>query len=56
MADEGNIRRGIHEGDSLLDVCSASIAGLFRLWEGKRAGRAMPARPDFDPSELKPWL
>ena len=56
MADEGSIRRGIHEGESLLDVCSAPFAGLYRLWDGKRAGRAMPARSDFDPAELKPWL
>ena len=56
MADEGSIRRGIHEGESLLDVCSLPFAGLFRLWDEKRAGRAMPARADFDPAEMKPWL
>ena len=26
------------------------------LWQAKRAGRAMPARADFDPVELKPIL
>lgn len=35
---------------------SAVPAGIhrdfFRLWLGKRAGRAMPARADFDPSEM----
>lgn len=32
---------------------------LFRLaglWHAKRRGRFMPARSDFDPLELKPWL
>jgi hypothetical protein len=29
---------------------------LAALWEGKRRGRFMPARSDFDPLELKPWL
>ena len=50
------IRLGIYEGESLLDVCSASFAGLFRLWDDKRGDRVLPARSDFDPSELKPWL
>lgn len=49
-------RLGIYEGASLLEVCSPSFAGLFRLWDAKRGERAMPARSDFDPAELKPWL
>lgn len=56
MADEGNVRRGIHEGDALLAVCTPPFAGLFKLWDLKRAGRAYPARGDFDPLEMKPWL
>lgn len=58
MADDAKpeIRRGIYEAESLLEVCSRSFAGLFRLWNDKRAGRSMPARSDLDPTELKPWL
>ncbi len=29
---------------------------LAALWQTKRRGRFMPARSDFDPLELKPWL
>ncbi|HEX6956736.1 MAG TPA: PAS domain-containing protein [Ferrovibrio sp.] len=32
------------------------LKGLLRYWEGKRGGRAYPARPDIDPLELKPVL
>ena len=28
----------------------------FRYWDGKRAGRAMPARADIDPAEIKALL
>jgi hypothetical protein len=56
MADEENVRRGIHEDDALLAVCSPPFAALYRLWESKRAGRTYPARGDFDPIELKDWL
>jgi hypothetical protein len=50
------IRRGIYEDDSLLAVCSAPFADLYRLWEAKRGDRLYPTRGDFDPIELKPWL
>jgi hypothetical protein len=36
--------------------CSRRHARLHALWDAKRAGRAMPARADFDIDDLKPWL
>ena len=56
MTDTGDIRRGLYEDDSLLTVCSPPFAGLFKLWDSKRAGRTYPARSDFDPLEMKLWL
>ena len=56
MTDGGDIRRGIYEDDSLLTVCSPLFANLFKLWDGKRAGLTYPARSDFDPLGLRPWL
>lgn len=56
MTDSGDIRRGIYEDDSLLTVCSPPFAGLFKLWDSKRTGHTYPARGDFDPLEMKPWL
>lgn len=56
MTDGGDVRRGIYEDESLLDVCSPLFTDLFKLWDGKRAGRVYPARGDFDPLELRPWL
>ncbi len=35
------------------DVIShPTLVALYRYWEGKRGGRAMPARRDLDPSEI----
>lgn len=49
-------RVGTWEDAGFLDVCHPRIAGLYRYWDAKRAGRAMPARRDLDPVELKAWL
>ena len=32
------------------------ICGIYDYWDGKRRGRALPARADLDPIEMKPWL
>lgn len=32
------------------------LQALYDFWDEKRAGRVMPARADFDPLELKPWM
>ncbi len=32
------------------------LCALFRLWDGARNGRSMPARRDFTPESLRPWL
>ena len=56
MRDGGDSRHGIYEDETLLPVCSSLFASLFKLWDGKRAGRTYPARSDFDPLELRPWL
>jgi hypothetical protein len=32
------------------------VAEIYRFWDMKRQGRALPARADFDPLEMKLWL
>jgi hypothetical protein len=34
----------------------ATLSALFRYWDEKRSGRAMPARRDIDPIEIGPRL
>jgi len=34
----------------------ATLSALFRYWDEKRSGRAMPARRDIDPIEMGPRL
>jgi hypothetical protein len=55
-ADPSPTLPGLIDGPGLLEICGARIAGLYALWDAKRAGRRMPARRDFDVAELKPWL
>jgi hypothetical protein len=33
-------------------VAHPTLVALYRYWDGKRGGRAMPARRDLDPSEI----
>ena len=33
-----------------------AICSFYDYWDGKRRGRAMPARADLDPAEMKKWL
>ncbi len=40
------------EGVSLTPLQSSGLA----LWQDKKQGRRAPARSDFDPLEMKPWL
>lgn len=35
---------------------TAATLAFYDYWDGKRAGRAMPARADLDPIEMKAWL
>jgi len=35
---------------------SPRMAQFLDLWNSKRAGRTLPARPDFAFEELRPWL
>jgi hypothetical protein len=49
-------RIGIYEDESFLAVCDPKIAGIYDYWKAKRGARAMPARRDLDPIELKPYL
>lgn len=41
---------------SLLADCHASVRGLYEYWDAKRGGRAMPARADLEPADLKKLL
>ena len=36
--------------------CRPATAAFYSYWDGKRRGRAMPARADIDPLEMKEWL
>ncbi|WP_162915088.1 PAS domain-containing protein [Desertibaculum subflavum] len=52
---------GDRSGDAPTEISpppglSAEAGPLFDLWNAKRAGRAMPARRDLGPVELRPWL
>ena len=40
----------------MLSRCLPSTRAVYEYWDGKRAGRRMPARRDIDPVEMKPWL
>lgn len=37
-------------------ACPASLRTLYRYWEGKRPGNALPGRQDIDPIELRGYL
>jgi len=39
-----------------MSAWSEAARTLYAFWDAKRAGRAMPARRDIDPVEMKPWL
>jgi hypothetical protein len=39
-----------------LEVCLPETAAFYRYWDSKRRGRAMPARSDLDPMEMRRWL
>ncbi len=43
-------------GLDFLNRCRPATAAFFRYWNAKRGTRAMPARADLDPVEMKPWL
>jgi hypothetical protein len=34
------------------EISHATLVALYRYWDGKRRGRAMPERGDIDPSEI----
>lgn len=39
-----------------LDFCDPRIRAFYEYWNGKRGGRAMPSRGDFDPAEIVRFL
>jgi len=56
VPDPSRTLPGAIDGPGFLPVCGARIAQLHALWDGKRAGRHLPSRRDFDVAELRPWL
>jgi len=40
----------------VLQNCSRRTSELYRYWENRRGGRAMPRRADIDPIEMRDWL
>lgn len=40
---------GIWKTPRFLEKCHPGIRAVYRYWDGKRRGRGMPARSDFDP-------
>ena len=39
-----------------MKIITEVLKDLYRYWDGKRAGRAMPARSDIDPLEIPQFL
>jgi len=39
-------------GPGFLDQCSPRVRRIYEYWDGKRAGRPMPARRDIDPLDI----
>lgn len=53
------IRQSRHPRKLTLDflaICSERIQRAYAYWDGKRAGRAMPARADINPAEIQDLL
>ena len=44
--------RGIKDRSFLAD-CAPQVAEIFRYWDERRGGKAMPARADIDPVDLR---
>lgn len=42
--------------DLMARRCRPGTLAFYRYWDGKRAGRQMPARRDIDPVDMKLWL
>ena len=42
-----------HIGAGLADVVDPLLRRLYEYWDGRRAGREMPARADIDPLDLR---
>lgn len=40
----------------LESIGHSQLAALAQLWSRKASGKRLPAREDFDPAELRPWL
>jgi hypothetical protein len=45
-----------HTDLGFLDICTPRIRAVYEYWNGKRGDRAMPARRDLDPFELRGFL
>lgn len=37
-------------------ITDPRLHGLYEYWRSKAGPRAMPARKDIDPTEMKPWI
>ena len=48
--------QGVCGDESFLADCHHDVAVVYRLWDGKRQGRGIPARADFDPLEIPPHI
>lgn len=49
MDGEQDGKDGIWTTLRFLEKCHPGIRAIYRYWDGKRRGRRMPARSDFDP-------
>ncbi|MGF1609067.1 MAG: PAS domain-containing protein [Kiloniellales bacterium] len=45
-------QEGVYGDESFLARCHPDIATVYRLWDERRGGRAMPSRADFDPVDM----
>jgi hypothetical protein len=56
MPIAGNVAPLAAWSPDLLADCHASLRQLYKYWDARRGSRAMPARSDIDPIDLKAFL
>lgn len=56
MSEDGQLYPRTTEVADMIARATPETQGFFAYWDAKRGTRAMPARGDLDPIEMKAWL
>jgi hypothetical protein len=56
VSEADNLYPRTTEVAEMLARATPQTRDFFAYWDGKRGARAMPARADLDPIEMKAWL